>query len=85
MNTYSFIRAQILEPKCLQCHSGPTPTGVDLSTYVGVRALIVPNSLGASRLFQVIALNIMPRGGPPLTAFEKQAIQLWILSGAPNN
>jgi mono/diheme cytochrome c family protein len=84
--TFTSINQTIIQPLCISCHSGAAaPHGVDLSTYHGVVAQVVPNNPDASQLYQSVANGSMPPNGPALSAAQLQQINSWISAGALNN
>ena len=88
LNSFASLKANIIDAKCTQCHSGSrVKGGVDLSTFASIMAqpgLAVPGQPEASRIFTEVATGSMPDGGPALAAEETKAIRDWILAGAPN-
>lgn len=86
--TFSSISLNILEPKCVGCHSssGSRPQ-TDYTSYVntvntgGVTAF----NAAASPMFTQCQSGLMPEGGPSLSFAELGVIQTWIDSGALNN
>jgi hypothetical protein len=79
----------ILKAKCVRCHAGAEPEqGLRLTT---ARDILKGGKSGpairiaaaeSSLLWEKIASNEMPKGGPPLTAMEKGVIRSWINDGA---
>ncbi len=79
----------ILKARCLKCHAGAEPAGgLRLTTR---RDILRGGDSGpamriaaaeSSRLWEKLASNEMPKGGPPLTAAEKGIIRSWINDGA---
>ena len=47
-----------------------------------LHSLIIPGEPESSSLYYVVAQGIMPKGSPPLSAGEVQAIYQWIKNGA---
>lgn len=86
--TFTSIKANILNTKCLSCHQN-TATGaggVSFANYTDTRANVVPSSAATSLLHQSIVGGSMPPvGSAQLTAAEKLAIMDWISNGALNN
>lgn len=78
------VRA-ILASRCSACH-GPIAheKGVDLSTYKKVRKLVHAGHPETSKLYQVVAIRIMPptHFSPDLTHEELNTINDWIMHGA---
>jgi uncharacterized membrane protein len=85
---YRKVDAQILQPKCVACHSTASPDGgIDLSTYAKIIAtgsVIVNNSAGSS-LVTSVQNGSMPQGAPHLDPAEIQLIASWIDNGAKEN
>ncbi|HEX4924888.1 MAG TPA: c-type cytochrome domain-containing protein [Bdellovibrionales bacterium] len=79
------LHAQVLGPKCVQCHGGEAvKAGVDLTTYEKVMALeslVVPGKPEESYLFEVVKTDQMPPR-EPIAAKEKELIHRWIKDGA---
>jgi hypothetical protein len=79
----------IFEKNCFFCHGNTKPhsNGLDLKTLESIMAgansgpVIVPGKPESSRLFIVVRDGIMPQGGAPLSAAEKQLIREWIEKG----
>lgn len=79
----------ILKARCVKCHAGAEPAGgLRLTTR---REILRGGKSGpamriaaaeSSLLWEKVASNEMPKGGPPLTADEKGAIRSWINDGA---
>jgi len=79
----------ILKAKCIRCHAGAEPEqGLRLTT---ARDILKGGKSGpavriaaaeSSLLWEKIASNEMPKGGPPLSALEKGVIRSWINDGA---
>lgn len=76
--TYTWINANIIQPKCIKCHG-------NFSTYDGIKSVIVGGNADQSILFNKISDDSMPMGDDPLSQAEKDAIKAWINAGAPNN
>ena len=77
--TYDELRAAVLEPKCIGCHSsGSASGGVDLSTYSVAKTW-------ANQIKAAVVSNAMPKApNPPLMQDEKDFIVAWVDSGALN-
>ena len=79
----------ILKARCLECHAGAKPPqGLRLTTRGDILrggksgpALRIA-AAESSLLWEKLASNEMPKGGPPLTAEEKGVIRSWINDGA---
>lgn len=79
----------ILKARCVKCHAGAEPAqGLRLTTR---RDILRGGASGpamriaaaeSSLLWEKLASNEMPKGGPPLTAEEKGTIRAWINDGA---
>jgi uncharacterized membrane protein len=83
---FSSINKLILQPMCLGCHNSSNPSGgVSFSTYSSTMNTVQPGNLNASAMYVEVNSGSMPKGGSPLTASEKSAIQTWIQNGALNN
>ncbi len=67
--TFAEIKAQILEPNCIACHSGYG----DYNTFNAVKEA----AMGA------ISSGRMPKGGPPLSNELKTLMRSWLAAGAP--
>lgn len=92
--TYSSIRANIFQSRCLGCHSSSSASGgVVLETHETLmhsasshgHEIVVPGNAETSHLYVVVRNGEMPRGGPRLSDAEQQAIRDWISQGAQNN
>lgn len=82
---FSYVNTNIIVPNCVKCHGGGmVEGGVNLSTYAGVRALVVPGSVTTSKLYNEVNSGQMPPAGP-LSAVQIGAIRNWINAGALNN
>jgi hypothetical protein len=88
LNSYAKLSANIFSAKCVSCHSGPDPAGkVDLSSYAAIMShsgLITPGQPAASLIYSEVQSGDMPDSAPPLSAAEVQAIDSWIMAGAPD-
>lgn len=76
--TFVQLKAEVLGPKCLRCHSAAAPRGgVNLEDYTSARRW-------ATAMQSATANNIMPPNpAPPLEQAEKQLINQWIADGTP--
>lgn len=84
-SAFAVIQKNIIEPKCLNCHSSNNPSdGIDLSSYANVISsrTVVPGKPELSTLYTSVATKKMPRGGSALADGEIELIQKWILAGA---
>jgi uncharacterized membrane protein len=86
---FSSIKANILDAKCVACHSSIKPKGgVSLSSYDEVMSspgAVTPFQPHQSQLFWQCYKGYMPEMAPPLSALELQTLYDWIAYGAPNN
>ncbi len=83
--TYQSIQANILGPKCYQCHAERfEPQAEPLNNFDLLSAKVSPYFPEDSPLFLHVATGSMPPE-QPLTARERDAIYNWIRSGALNN
>ena len=77
--TYDTLRADVLQSKCIGCHSASSPRGgVDLSSYMAAKPL-------AQRIQFVVERGTMPRPPVTMTAEEKQKVITWVQQGALNS
>ncbi len=90
--TFTVVRDKILNPHCMSCHEGPSPSaGLDFTTWQNlvhnpvVSTLIVPGNPEASALYIHIQGGAAASSQEFMTAQEQQTIFNWIQSGAPNN
>ncbi|MGZ3653161.1 MAG: c-type cytochrome domain-containing protein [Bdellovibrionota bacterium] len=99
--SYAWIRANIIDPKCMDCHSANQGDGdgldkANFDTFEGVLKVITPGQPETSLLYKMVLSKKMPKGmdampgmpakpGVPLTDSELQAISDWISLGAQNN
>ncbi len=86
--TFTSIKANILTPKCLSCHSPsgsrPSVNYTDYSSTMSTGKVIAGNALG-SEIYKECASGSMPKGGTMLSVAELQALRDWIDAGAMNN
>jgi hypothetical protein len=85
---YSYINANILQERCISCHSSTLASGgVNLSSYSNVSKVVIQGDATVSSLYQVVALPdpLMPLGSAPLSADQVQDIKDWINDGAQND
>ena len=83
--TFRSIQVNILEPKCVRCHSGPNAkAGLDFSTWESSMVSVEPGKPDESTFFAMVDWDEMPPRNP-LPQEEKDAIYQWILDGALNN
>lgn len=87
-STFVWLRENIIEPKCIECHSGPGGDGgVNLSTYESFandRSILIKGDPENSLLYDVVKTDFMPykNSRSKLTPEEKQAVFDWIAKGA---
>jgi hypothetical protein len=79
----------ILKAHCVKCHAGAEPQqGLRLTTTREILRggksgpAIRINAAESSLLWEKLASNAMPKGGPPLSAADKGVIRSWINEGA---
>lgn len=81
----------IFKARCVKCHAGAEPAGALRLT--SRREILRGGMSGpamrlaaaeSSLLWEKLAGNAMPEGGPPLSAEEKGLIRTWINDGAPS-
>ena len=79
----------IIKSRCVRCHAGAEPlAGLRLITRKDILKggksgpAIRLNAAESSLLWEKIAGNQMPEGGPPLSAAEKGILRTWINEGA---
>lgn len=75
---YQSIHTQVLEPKCIECHSqkGGNEGKVNLESYAQVM-------LNLDEVRTDVEDGSMPKNRAPLSAFQKKLILKWIEIGAP--
>ena len=85
--TFSGINANIIQPKCVSCHSATLGRGgIRLYSYNLVMKYVKPGTANSSKLFSITNKGEMPpKPNTLLNAQELKAISDWINSGAPNN
>jgi hypothetical protein len=87
----TYIFSAILTSKCITCHRAggsstihfETPSELNSATNLSGTQLVIPGDSLASPLYQSVANNSMPFGGPVLSTTEKNLIKDWIDNGAP--
>lgn len=72
---FQVIRSQVLQPKCVRCHSGAGSGGVNLETYDSVLRNL-------SRVGAVVVEGSMPPRGPIEKSLQDLLLK-WIQLGAP--
>jgi len=86
MSTFRQISRDILQPRCVTCHSGPNPaSAIDLTAFAGAAGQVQAGNPGASTLWQAVSSGSMPPGGPRLSPADVKKIGDWITAGARNN
>ncbi|MBS1961934.1 MAG: hypothetical protein JST04_06945 [Bdellovibrionales bacterium] len=87
--TFAKVNANVLQPKCVGCHSGGSPQGgIDLSSYAAVVKQTVIYDPASSGLYTSVLSNaspLMPLGGSMLSSTDQDLIKNWIINGTPNN
>lgn len=83
--TFSAVIKPIIDAKCATagCHSGPYPTGYDLTSYTGVEAVASHGQLLPA--INHTGPNPMPEGQAKLDDCTIAKITKWVNDGAPNN
>lgn len=83
--TYSGAIRNIITNKCQGCHTGASAGGgIDLSTYLNVKARVTDGKLWGSVSYSA-GYSPMPKGTPKLSDCELTQIRKWIDAGALNN
>jgi fibronectin type 3 domain-containing protein len=79
--TFAEIQANILQPKCVTCHSSGS---FIFTSYASLTAsgVVVASQPLSSPLYLQVAAGLMPQNGPPLSSTDTQAIYNWIAAGA---
>jgi hypothetical protein len=87
--TYASIRENIIVPKCLRCHTGPSsPHGINLENYKTTvhshlfPPLVEPGYPEKSSFYTACESGDMPDEAPKLSDAELRAIFDWIKDGA---
>lgn len=79
---YTWVKSQIIEPKCIMCHQAGTPH--DLSTYDDLRNKLVPGNPFKSHLIGLLKTDTMPPYPlPTLHPSTIEALEHWVKTGAP--
>jgi mono/diheme cytochrome c family protein len=84
--TYSYINANIFQPKCAGCHG--SSGGVSYASYAGATSAksLTKGDPVRSNTYTSTKSGSMPvGGGAKLTDAETELIRIWILNGALNN
>lgn len=82
------VNSQILQSKCVTCHSTAVPGGgIDYSNYQKTMSTgsVVAGSPSASTLLSSVINGSMPQGGARLNVTEINLISAWIAAGAKEN
>jgi hypothetical protein len=85
--TYSNQIVAVLKTNCginNSCHSSRNTSGYDLSSYEGVKAVVISGKLISSITWSGSATR-MPENGSKMNACNITKIQKWIDDGANNN
>lgn len=76
----------IFSRTCMPCHSaGQQSAGINLTTYAGARAIVVPGQPEASRLVKSLygeGASQMPKNRQPLPDEQIKKIEQWVKDGA---
>lgn len=84
--TYTLLTQKIFQVYCASCHMGGNASGgLQLDVYSSISARVSAGNAAGSTLYQRVASDSMPQGGPALSTTEKNAIADWINAGANNN
>lgn len=84
--SFSWINTNIIQPKCITCHSGVAPKGgYDMSSFNNVMTRVNASNSSSSLLYQRVLDGTMPKSGSSLSTNELNSIKTWIDSGATNN
>jgi mono/diheme cytochrome c family protein len=76
---------KIIDAKCINCHSGSTPSGgLDYSTYAGLKTVADAGKL-VGAVTHSLGYTPMPFQQPKLDDCKIAQIKKWVQSGAPNN
>jgi outer membrane lipoprotein-sorting protein len=86
-NALKFAEVEgIFSRNCMPCHSaGQMAAGINLTTYAGVRATVVPGNLHESRLIKSLhgaGASQMPKNRPALPDDQIKKIEQWVRDGA---
>lgn len=82
--TYSGFIKPLMDAKCVNCHSGASPSGqIDLSTYAAIKAQADNGKLYGS-IAQLSGYKPMPQGGK-LSNCDISKVKIWVDRGAPQN
>lgn len=87
---YRSIKKNIIDLRCLGCHSGPKPKGeLDLSTYKKMTSklgTVTPEDPDDSTFYRLLVTDDekkrMPPRRPPIPDAEIKVVKAWILAGA---
>jgi hypothetical protein len=84
--SYQRTLTVVLQNNCVGCHTGATTVNrnVDLSTYDGVKRVVVDGRLAGS-IEQMSGFVAMPQNGDKLSDCLIRQIKAWINKGALNN
>lgn len=83
--TYSGTIRNIINNKCVGCHSGTPPQGgINFTTYAGLKAKVDDGRLWGA-INHLPGFSPMPKGGAKLSTCEIRQVKKWMDAGAPNN
>lgn len=84
--TFAWINTNVVQSKCLSCHSGSgADGGYNMANYTGVKTRVVVFNGAGSLFYQKVLSGSMPEGSSRLTTIQLNAIKTWIDSGAADN
>lgn len=84
--TFTQVNTQILQAKCIGCHSaGSSPDFSSYTSFATNTQWVQPGDASASALYTQVQSGSMPKGGTPLSADEVTLIYNWIQNGAQND
>ncbi|MEZ0327576.1 MAG: c-type cytochrome domain-containing protein, partial [Fimbriimonas sp.] len=76
----------IMNRNCMPCHSAnQRSANIDLTSYHGIRSLVVPGNTAESRLVKSLhgaGASQMPKNRPPLPDAQIKLIEQWVADGA---
>lgn len=82
--TYAWINANVIQPKCAQCHTAGGSGPGDFRTYSSLMATgtVVAGNPDASSFYTRTSSGSMPQNAPMLSSSTLTAIRTWIENGA---
>ena len=83
---YAELCAKVLAPNCFKCHGGGNAAGgvaLDDPESLVKDGIVVPGKPQESMLHKVLLDDSMPEGPVKLSKAQKEAVRMWIESGAP--